>query len=43
MRHRLAHDYRNVDLDIVWAVVTTEVPNLIDYLQRVVPPDEPDT
>jgi len=42
MRHRLAHDYRNVDLDIVWSVVTREVPNLIAYLQKVVPPDEPD-
>lgn len=39
MRHRLAHDYRNVDLDIVWAVVTTEIPVLIRYLERVVPPE----
>jgi uncharacterized protein with HEPN domain len=43
MRHRLAHDYRNVDLDIVWSVVTTELPALINYLQRVVPPDEPES
>lgn len=43
MRHRLAHDYRNVDLEIVWSVVTSEVPELIAYLQQVVPPDEPDT
>ena len=40
MRHRLAHDYRNVDLDIVWSVVATEVPALIEYLSRIVPPDE---
>ncbi len=42
MRHRLAHDYRNVDLNIVWSVVTREVPALIEYLERVVPPDEPE-
>jgi uncharacterized protein with HEPN domain len=39
MRHRLAHDYRNVDLNIVWFVVSVEVPALIAYLQQVVPPE----
>src|SRR5882672_9565318 len=43
MRHRLAHDYRNVDLSIVWAVVTSELPALIAYLEHIVPPDEPQT
>jgi uncharacterized protein with HEPN domain len=41
MRHRLAHDYRNVNLTIVWSVATSEVPALIAYLQRIVPPDQP--
>lgn len=40
MRHRLVHDYRNIDLDIVWAVVNHEVADLIEYLERVVPPDD---
>jgi uncharacterized protein with HEPN domain len=43
MRHRLAHDYRNVDLDIVWSVTTAEIPSLIAYLQHIVPPDESET
>jgi len=43
MRHRLAHDYRNIDLDIVWSVATREISPLIGYLERIVPPDEPET
>ena len=39
MRHRIAHDYRNIDQEIVWRVVSEEVPVLIDYLSRVVPPE----
>jgi uncharacterized protein with HEPN domain len=39
MRHRLAHDYRNVDLEVVWAVATHEIPPLIVYLEQVVPPE----
>jgi uncharacterized protein with HEPN domain len=41
MRHRLAHDYRSIDLDVVWLVVLGEIPALIAYLQRIVPPAEP--
>ncbi len=40
MRNRIIHDYRHLDQEIVWRVVTTEVPDLIEYLQRVVPLEE---
>lgn len=41
-RHRLVHDYKNIDLDKVWFVIRTEIPALIDYLERIVPPEEPE-
>jgi uncharacterized protein with HEPN domain len=42
MRHRLIHDYRNIRVDIVWHVVTREVPQLIRDLEQIVPPEEPE-
>jgi uncharacterized protein with HEPN domain len=41
MRHRLVHDYRGVNLDIVWQAATNEAPKLIALLEPLVPPDEP--
>lgn len=40
MRHRLAHDYRNVDLAIVWDVLQNELEPLKHGLQPLIPPDE---
>jgi uncharacterized protein with HEPN domain len=40
MRHRLAHDYRNVDLDIVWETVQQKIPALIAALEPLVIPEE---
>lgn len=40
MRNRLAHEYFRVDLDIVWRVVTVELPVVIPVLEAVVPPPE---
>lgn len=37
MRHRVVHDYLAVDLDIVWAVVSTDLPDLITALQAAAP------
>lgn len=34
MRNRLVHEYNDVDLDIVWNVVQTEVPALIKVLRQ---------
>ena len=38
MRHKVVHDYLHVDYDIVWAVVTTDLPPLIAELEKFVPP-----
>lgn len=40
MRHRLVHDYLNVDLELVWAVATSYAPELVDKLAQIVPPGE---
>jgi uncharacterized protein with HEPN domain len=32
-RNRIAHDYTDIDLDIVWDVATAELPSLIEVLQ----------
>ena len=33
-RDRLIHGYFDVDLDVVWAIVTTDLPGLIAQLER---------
>lgn len=38
MRNRLVHGYAAVDRDIVWAVVTIDLPALIAALDREAPP-----
>ena len=40
MRHKVVHDYLHVDYDIVWDVVTTDLPPLVAELERIVPPEE---
>jgi len=37
MRHKVVHDYLGVDEDIVWQVVTADLPPLIAALERLVP------
>ncbi len=36
-RDRLIHGYFDVDLDIVWAIVTQDLPPLIDELKKAIP------
>ena len=36
MRHILVHDYFQIDLDIVWAVVEKELPKLKEQLEILV-------
>ena len=36
-RDRLIHGYFDVDLDIVWQIVTRDLPPLISELDRVIP------
>jgi len=35
MRHRLAHGYDAVDLDVLWNTVQEDLPALIDQLQAI--------
>ncbi len=39
MRHRIVHDYLNVDEDVVWSVVKNDLPPLADVLKQTIPPD----
>ncbi|MGD1903143.1 MAG: DUF86 domain-containing protein [Geitlerinemataceae cyanobacterium] len=39
MRNRLVHEYDDIDLDIVWAVVRAEIPDLIRAIAPHVPPE----
>jgi len=34
-RNRLAHGYIDVDLDIIWAIVTRDLPPLVTSLKRI--------
>jgi uncharacterized protein with HEPN domain len=36
MHHRLIHGYDEVDFDIVWEVVATDIPVLIPQLEKLV-------
>ena len=36
MRHRLVHDYANIDLDIVWNAVSDDLPKLEKALKPIV-------
>ena len=37
LRNRLIHGYDRVDFDIVWEIVTRDLPPLVDELERIVP------
>lgn len=37
MRDRLVHDYNEVKLDLVWEVVKTNIPELLEYITRFYP------
>ncbi len=34
-RDRLAHGYFDVDLDIVWRIITDDLPPLIEHVQQI--------
>jgi len=38
MRHKVVHDYLGVDEDIVWQVVTEDLPKLVAALEPIMPP-----
>lgn len=39
MRHRIVHDYLNVDEDIVWETVTSELPALVRLIEPLIAGD----
>jgi uncharacterized protein with HEPN domain len=41
MRHRVVHDYLEVDLEIVWQVISADLPELIAALERAVLTESP--
>ena len=43
LRHRLVHDYANIDLDIVWNAICHDLPILDELLRPIVEsfPEEP--
>ena len=41
MRDRLTHGYFDVDLDVVWGTVKSDLPGLLETLTELVPPDPP--
>ena len=43
MRHKVVHDYLGIDEDIVWQVVTEDLPRLVTTLEPIVPVDAPGT
>jgi len=40
MRHRIVHDYLNVDEDVVWEVVRQDLPMLVVTLKKIIPPKD---
>lgn len=40
LRDRLVHDYKNIDLDILWDVVAVEIPALLVNLEPLLPKQE---
>ena len=41
MRHRLVHDYLNVDVEKVWHALHNDIPELIRVLAAFTPPEPP--
>lgn len=41
-RHILAHDYGEIDNELIWSVASTHIPQLIAKLTSFVPPQPPE-
>lgn len=41
MRHRIVHDYLNINSAKVWETTAKDIPALIASLEPLVPPEEP--
>jgi uncharacterized protein with HEPN domain len=38
-RHRLAHDYFNIDIEMVWDIVVSDLPDLTEKIGPWIPPE----
>ncbi len=36
LRNRLVHGYDAVDLDILWSIIETDLPELIERLEKII-------
>ncbi|MCB9450286.1 MAG: DUF86 domain-containing protein [Anaerolineaceae bacterium] len=43
MRNRMIHEYFDVRLDVVWDAIQNDIPDLIQALEKIVPPDNHDS
>ena len=41
MRDVISHDYNEIDLDEVWIVINRELPTLLNYIQPLISPEQP--
>lgn len=39
MRNRVVHEYNEVDVEILWEVTQTNIPELLDQIEPLVSPD----
>ncbi len=39
MRNRLVHEYFAIRLDVVWQTIQEDIPDLIDQIEPLIPPD----
>lgn len=37
-RHILAHEYGRVNPDVMWKIATTHIPEMLEQLQKLLPP-----
>ena len=41
MRHKIVHDYFQINMDVVWDAVINDLPDLIAALEKFTPPEPP--
>ncbi len=39
LRNRLIHGYDAVDFDVLWEIITEDLPKLVNELEKVIPPE----
>jgi uncharacterized protein with HEPN domain len=39
LRNRLVHGYDTINFDLLWQILTVDLPELITKLEKIVPPE----